>query len=176
MYQSKIILLNLMNITRKFIWLLIIPLMAFGLHEHYISLTKIDFVKEKSSVQITMRFFIDDVEKALENQFELPLELATKNENKQANQYLETYIREQFKINLNQREESYTYLGKEYEDDVVYIYLEIENVDDINTVEVQNSMLIDTFEDQQNYVKISIGKVQKTFILIKANDKEMLKL
>jgi hypothetical protein len=176
LYQSKIILLNLMNITRKFIWLLIIPLMAFGLHEHYISLTKIDFLKEKSSVQITMRFFIDDVEKALENQFELPLELATKNENKQANQYLETYIREQFKINLNQREESYTYLGKEYEDDVVYIYLEIENVDDINTVEVQNSMLIDTFEDQQNYVKISIGKVQKTFILIKANDKEMLKL
>lgn len=165
-----------MNIVRKFIWLLIIPLMAFGLHEHYISLTKIDFVKEQRSVQITMRFFIDDLEKALENQFELPLELATKNENNQANGYLETYIRDKFRINLNKLEQSYTYLGKEYEDDVVYIYLEIENVDNINVIEVQNSMLIELFEEQQNYVKLSIGKVQKTFILIKANDKEILKL
>jgi len=165
-----------MNISAKFIWILIIPLMAFGLHEHYISLTKIDFVKEKRSVQITMRFFIDDVEKVLENQFEVPLELATKNESDKANQYLETYINQKFKISLNQQKQSYVYLGKEYEDDLVYIFLEIENVDDINAIEVQNSMLIDTFEGQQNYVKLTIGKVQKTFILIKANDKEMLKL
>ena len=165
-----------MKINLKFIWLAIIPLLAFGLHKHYISLTKINYVEEEKSVQITMRYFIDDVEKVLESRYELPMELATKDENKKSNLYLETYINQKFKISINDLEQTYVYLGKEYEDDLVFFYLEIENVDDIKKIEVQNSMLVEEFEDQQNFVKITIGKVQKTFILIKANDKEMLKL
>ena len=41
---------------------------------------------------------------------------------------------------------------------------------------MQNSMLMEVFEEQQNYVKMTIGEIRKTFILIKANDKEMLKV
>jgi hypothetical protein len=165
-----------MKITLKFLWVLIIPMMAFGLHEHYISLTKINYAKDKKSVQVTMRYFIDDVEKVLETRYELPMELATKSENKKTDQYLETYINQKFKISINDLEQTYVYLGKEYEDDLVYFYLEIENVDGIKNIEVQNSMLVEEFEDQQNFIKLTIGNVQKTFILIKANDKEMLKL
>lgn len=165
-----------MKISLKFIWLAIIPLLAFGVHEHYISLTKINYAEDKKSVQVTMRYFIDDVEKVLESRYELPMELATKDENKKSNLYLETYINQKFKISINDLEQTYVYLGKEYENDLVYFYLEIENVDDIKNIEVQNSMLVEEFEDQQNFVKLSIGNVQKTFILIKANDKEMLKL
>ncbi len=165
-----------MKITLKFIWVLIIPMMAFGLHEHYISLTKIYYAKDKKSVQVTMRYFIDDVEKVLETRYELPFELATKSENKKSDQYLETYINQKFKISINDQEQTYVYLGKEYEDDLVYFYLEIENVDGIKNIEVQNSMLVEEFEDQQNFIKLTIGNVQKTFILIKANDKEMLNL
>ena len=101
--------------------------------------------------------------------------MATKNESKKSDQYLETYINQKFKISINDLEQTYIYLGKEYEDDLVYFYLEIENVDSIKNIEVQNSMLVEEFEDQQNFIKLSIGNIQKTFILIKANDKEMLK-
>ena len=165
-----------MKINLKFIWVLIIPLMAFGLHEHYISLTKINYAKDKKSVQVTMRFFIDDVEKVLETRYELPMELATKGENKKSDQYLETYINQKFKISINDLEQTHVYLGKEYEDDLVYFYLEIEDVENIKNIEVQNSMLLEEFEDQQNFIKLTIGNVEKTFILIKANDKDMLKL
>ncbi len=165
-----------MKITLKFIWVLIIPMMAFGLHDHHISLTKINYDKDKKSVQVTMRYFIDDVEKVLESRYELTMELATKSENKKSDQYLETYINQKFKISINDLEQTYVYLGKEYEDDLVYFYLEIENIDDIKNIEVQNSMLVEEFEDQQNFIKLNIGNVHKTFILIKANDKEMLKL
>lgn len=165
-----------MKINLQFLWLAIIPLMAFGLHEHYISLTKINYAEEEKSVQVTMRYFIDDLEKVLESRYEQPMELATKDENKKFDIYIETYINQKFKISINELEQTYVYLGKEYEDDLVYFYLEIENVDDIKTIEVQNSMLFEEFEDQQNFIKLTIGKVQKTFILIKSNDKEMLKL
>ncbi len=155
---------------------MVLPTLAFGLHEYYISLTKVDYIAEKESVQIIMRFFIDDVEKVLETRTELPMELATKNEHENTDRFLEAYIRAKFKVDINGRDQTYTYLGKEYEHDIVYIYLEIENVKEIKSIQVQNAMLFEEFESQQNFIKLTLGEIQKTFILVKANDKEMLKL
>ena len=88
----------------KIILLIItIPLFAFGLHKYYISLTKIDFIEKEKSVQITMRFFIDDIEKTLESRFELELELATEKENEKSDMYLEKYISSKY---LKRREKS----------------------------------------------------------------------
>ena len=161
---------------RNMIWLLIIPLMAFGMHKHYISLTKIDYIKEKKAIQITMRFFLDDIELALENRTGDSMELATKSENKLADKYLETYVRQKFKIWIDDKEMSHIFLGKEYENNEVFFYLELENIDKISTIEIENSMLFETYGEQQNYVKLSIDDIQKTFILVKSNVKEMLKL
>ena len=161
---------------RNMFWLLIIPVLAFGIHKHYISLTKIDYIKEQKTVQITMKFFLDDIELARANRIGEPMELATKDENKLADKYLETYVRRKFKIWINEKEMSYSFLGKEYDNNEVFFYIEIENIDQINSIEVENSMLFETFEEQQNYIKLNLENIQKTFILVKANVKEMLKL
>lgn len=158
------------------ILLLFLPLMSYTAHKHYISLTKIDFIEQRKTVQITMKFFIDDLELALENKHLESLELASEDEHQLASEHIETYVRQMFKIWINGEEKTYNYLGKEYENHEVFFYLELENVDHVNTIQVQNSMLCEVFPDQQNFIKITIGKVQKTFILVKANDKEMLKL
>ncbi len=154
----------------------ILPVLAFGIHKHYISLTKVEFIKEKKVVQVTMKFFVDDIEVALENRHDQPMELATKDENKMADKYLEGYIRQKFKVWINEEEKTYAIIGKEYENNEVFFFLELENISDIKTIEIQNSMLFEEFEEQQNYIKLNIENVRKTFILIKANDKEILKL
>ena len=154
--------------------ILVIPLFAFGMHKYYISLTKIDFVEKEKSVQITMRFFIDDIEKTLEGRYKIELELATEEENKNANIYLEKYIASKFEIIIDQKVKSFNFLGKEYENDIVFFYLEITNIEIINQISVQNRMLFEEFPDQQNFVKTNINKSKKTFILRKENDKEML--
>jgi hypothetical protein len=154
----------------------VIPILALGVHKHYISLTKVDFIKEKKVIQVTMKFFIDDIELALENRHGQALELTTKDENKMADKFLEGYIRQKFKVWVNEEEKAYTYLGKEYENNEVFFYLELENISDIKTIEIQNSMLFEEFEEQQNYIKLNIENVQKTFILLKANNKDILKL
>lgn len=161
---------------RKVIWLLIVPILAFGMHKHYISLTKVEFKKEKKVVQVTMKYFLDDIELALENRMQQAMELSTDEENKLANKYLETYVTQKFKIWINNEEVNYAYLGKEYDHNDVYFYLEVEDVEQIESIEIENSMLVETFKEQQNFVKLNIDGVQKTFILVKANVKEMLKL
>jgi len=156
--------------------LLIMPMLALGVHKHYISLTKVDFIKEKEVIQVTMKFFIDDIELALENRHGEAMELTTKEENKMADKFLEGYIRQKFTVWVNEEEKAYSYLGKEYENNEVFFYLELKNISDIKTIEVENSMLFEEFEEQQNYIKLKIENVQKTFILVKANNKEKLKL
>jgi len=156
--------------------LLIMPMLALGVHKHYISLTKVDFIKEKEVIQVTMKFFIDDIELALENRHGQAMELTTKDENKMADKFLEGYIRRKFTVWVNEEEKAYSYLGKEYENNEVFFYLELKNISDIKTIEVENSMLFEEFEEQQNYIKLKIENVQKTFILVKANNKEKLKL
>ena len=154
--------------------ILIIPLFAFGLHKYYISLTKIDYVEKERSVQITMRFFIDDIEKTLENRYETELELATDQENKNANLFLEKYIASKFEVTINHIVKKFKFLGKEYENDVVFFYLEITDIEVINQFSVQNRMLFEDFPDQENFVKININNLKKMFVLRKENDKEML--
>ena len=45
--------------------LLLIPLFAFTMHKYYLSSTKIEYKKESKTIQITMRFFIDDLQETI---------------------------------------------------------------------------------------------------------------
>ena len=163
-----------MNRANKLFLLVIIPLLAFAMHKYYISLTKIDFIENEKMVQITMRFFIDDIENTLENRFDIKLELDTENENKKANTFLEKYIVSKFEVIINENVKTLNFLGKEYENDVVFFYLEITDIETVNKIEVQNRMLFEEFPEQENYIKFNINKSKKTYILSKKNDKEML--
>ncbi len=164
-----------MSIIKKSILFLIIPLLAFTAHKYYVSMTKIKYVKEERSVQITMRFFIDDIEKTLNNRFKKDFKLATDEESKVSDKFLNLYIHQKFEIKLNNQLAEYTYLGKEYKNDVVFFYLESTKIDTINSIEVKNRMLLETFEEQQNFIKLYMNNEIKTMVLMKENDKEMLK-
>ena len=155
--------------------LLVLPLFAFGLHEYYISLTKIEFVPEQKALQVTMKVFIDDLERALEKRNEVTLKLGTEWEDKRAEAFMERYLAQKFQIWINEKERYFEYLGKEYENDVVFLYLEIKDVEDIRSIEVRNAILVEEFPSQLNYIKINVGKEIHTRILSKENDKELLK-
>lgn len=164
------------RILVTFLVLTSLTLSSFKLHKHYISLTQIEYKESEKTLQITMRFFIDDLEKVVGSRFDKNLALATEEELKNADVYIERYLENKFKLWVNGSDLTPKFLGKQYEDDQVFIFLEIDRVENIESIEVQNSMLMEVFEEQQNYVKLRIGKVDKTFILVKANDKEMLKI
>lgn len=122
-----------------------------------------------------MRFFIDDVEETLNKRFEKDFELATKEENPETDKFLNLYIHQKFEVYINNQVVEFDYLGKEYENDVVFFYLEIDDVAQIKTIEVQNKMLMETFEDQQNFIKLYMHDQIKTMVLRRDNVKEMLK-
>ena len=76
--------------------ILLIPLLAFVSHKYYISSTKSEFKKESETVQITMHFFIDDLQETINSTYNKNIELALPNESKLIESLIISYISKKF--------------------------------------------------------------------------------
>jgi len=164
-----------MKILKPFLVLVVIATLAFtSAHKYYVSLTKIEYVEDKQAVQIITRIFIDDFEKLLKERFDSTIVLATNANEAAIDNYIKKYLLSRLKININGEEATVNFIGKEYDEDVVQCYLEIENVENIKSFGIKNTVLFDAFSDQKNIVRTHINSKHKSFILIPENDKGML--
>ena len=145
------------------------------LHKYYISVTQIEFVKEKQSVQIISRIFIDDLETLLKERYDETLTLAIKNESVNTDKYISKYLGEKLKIKINGNPVSVNFIGKEYETDIAKCYLEISNIKSIESIEISNQVLFDLFPDQQNIIKTKINSKDKSVIQIPEKPTTLLK-
>ena len=160
---------------RTFVLLFVLPLcMSVTDHKFYVSVTQVDYVEEQKSIQIISRIFIDDFERLLRERYDETITLAGEDEASSVNVYTEKYVAQKFEIQIDGRMQSPLFIGKEYEDDIMFVYLEIENVEAINTIEISNEILFDLFEDQQNIIRTDIKGKKKSFILTKENAKGVL--
>ena len=157
------------------LFIIALPLFGFvNTHKFYVSVTKIEYVKEQSSVQIITRIFIDDFEKLLRERYDENITLSTPNELTTVDVFIEQYLREKFSIDINGQPARYTYLGKEYDADIMFCYLEIEGVKDISSFQVSNRVLMDLYEEQENIVRTNIHGKTKSFIFKKGNEQAVL--
>ena len=164
-----------MKINRLLIFLIAIPLMSFALqHKYYVSVTDVEYVKDQKSVQIVTRIFIDDFEKMLRERYDKSITLDIGKDESQIDVYIKKYLKSKLLITINGVSKEFKFLGKEYEDDIVYYYLEIEEISEINSFQIVNQVLFDIFEEQQNLVKTKINSKKKSFMLISQNDKGVL--
>lgn len=157
-------------------FLLLILTSSSKIHEYYVSITKMEYVKEQKSLQIISQIFIDDFEKLLRQRYDEKITLDAKNELKQVETYMQRYLEDKLKISINRNEVNFKFIGKEYEDDIVYCYLEVENVSDLKSVTVVNRILFDLYPEQQNIVRLKLNSKIKSFLLIKEDDTCVLNL
>lgn len=165
-----------MKLSKYLSVLLLVPLLAFTMHKYYISLCEIEYNQKQESIQIILGLFIDDIEVVLNKKYNSTLNLATDTEDANINSYYEAYLNKHFKIITNEKLSTYKFIGKEYDSDIVRFYLEIENIQELKSIEIFNSCLFEHFEDQQNIIKLKVNKLQKTFYLNKNNANCLLKI
>ena len=159
----------------KFIalFLFLLPMVSFtGIHKFYVSNTEIAYVEEKEEVQIISRYFIDDMERLIRERYEEGITLAESDEPERVNQYIDKYLKEKLTISINGKPRKLQFIGKEYEDDMVWCYLEISDVKAIESIEISNKALFDVFPEQQNVIRINSKR--KSFVCILENDKALL--
>lgn len=164
-----------MKIKKAYLILFIIPLLSFSAHKYYLSLTQIEYISEKKSVQITINVFMNDIEVALNKDYNIDLRLHTKKELKENDIYFTKYLKDKLHFKIDDISKKFNYIGKEYDGDLVYFYLEIENVKEVNSIEIENKILTKHFPEQKNLIKSKVGKKHKSILLTAKNDKGLLK-
>jgi len=159
---------------KRYLTLLLLPLLlAFiSAHKFYVSITQVDYVEEKKSVQITSRIFTDDFERMLRKRYDKTITLG--NNNIAYDAYIKKYLLSSIKVSVNGKPAILNFVGKEYEDDITYCYLEIENVRKIKSFEISNRVLFDLFKGQENIVRTKINSKNKSFILTTYEDTGVL--
>lgn len=165
-----------MTSFKKFLIIaLILPLLAFNMHKYYVSLCEVEYLPERKVMQIKLGLFVDDIEHTLNKDFNTTLKLGTPEEPDNVDELYFKYLQEHFRLVLNEKQTPYTFIGKKYDDDIVRFYLEIANLNELNSFEVYNRCLFRDFEDQLNIVKLKVKNHHKTFYLSNKNDKGLLK-
>lgn len=163
-----------MRIKKQTLLLLIVPFFAFTAHKYYLSLTQIEFNSSKSSIEVITNVFIDDIETVLNAIHSKKFKLDTKNELKDSDSYFNQYLQNNLAFKINGKPVEFQYLGKEYDGDVVFFYLEIKNIQSVAKIEVENSLLIKHFPKQQNLVKSKVHKKHKSALLTKSEQTGIL--
>lgn len=152
-------------ITYVFVLLLAVSLTSMMVHKYYVSVFQLDYVPAKKTVQMTSRIFIDDLEATLVKKYKKKFYLGTPTEVADANEFLKKYFTEKIQVKINGKEKAIKFLGKEIEDDVLICYYTFPAEQSIKTLEISNTTLFESFDDQQNIIHTNINRNKKSLLL-----------
>ena len=151
--------------------ILSILIVLFSVHEFHLSLTEIRHNSESKSLEVSIKLFTDDLLVALEQAGAPKMELGTENEPPEANELIESYLKAHFKLTVNGKPTDFNYLGKEAELDATWCFLEVNDVKKVQTIEVQNTVLLEAFDDQTNMINLNINGRKKSGLARKGSTK-----
>jgi hypothetical protein len=145
-------------------------------HPLYISVCQIEHNIGTKTTEIAVKVFADDLEKAVSGANNgLPLHLNTKQEIKNSDDLVRTYLLKSLKIKLNNKVVLLKWVGKEYEkDDATWCYFEAVKQKPIKTVWVQNSIFTEIYSKQNNIVQVKTPKGKKSLSLSRDEDEGIL--
>jgi hypothetical protein len=154
-----------------------IQVLVFSLYVHpiHVSVTEIEFDQKDRALKIMMRVFIDDLEASLRDQLNQPeLDILALKKGVTVDQLVSTYLRDHFKISLDNNVQKTNFLGHERESEAFIFYIEVTNVNSWQTIKIQNDILVSTFDDQSNLVHVTVNDKVKSLRLTKSTPADKL--
>jgi len=158
-----------------FLGIFFLTLTAFSVHKFYMAIYQINYAPEKKMLQITSRIFVDDLNKALEKKYSKKLYLGSEKESDEELILLKKYLAENFSIKINGKPQTINFLSKELDGDVLLCYSNVREVSKINSIEIYNRVLIDSYPEQQNVTHVTVLGVKKSILFTNSLTKEVLK-
>ena len=137
-------------------------------HTYHTSLTRMDYDAKEKNIEISIQLFVHDVTPLLEKRLKKQVDLGKTTE---VDGELFKYLQENFVFqNKNGETQKLKWVGKEFESDTIYIYVEIPFAEDLTGVKLQNTLFFESFAEQTNLVIAHFGE-KKSDLLFKGGDK-----
>lgn len=138
----------------QLVYIFVIAAWMTVLHPFFISLTEMRYNPESKKMEIAQKIFWDDLEVALASEFKEKVDFLKPKDKAKLESQVKTYLLKHNQVWVNGKSVMLTYLGYEVEEDAAWFYLESSVVELPKSVEVQNTLLLKDFEEQQNIVHV----------------------
>ena len=137
--------------------MLLLHLLLFWFnHPIHVSVTEIEYSDKDKSLQIISRIFIDDLELSIKNKLKAEsLDLLKPKNGQTTDAMVSSYLKDHIKIRLDDKLATINFIAYEVEDLALICYLEIEGVKKIKKLEITNTVIQETHEDQSNLVHVT---------------------
>ena len=140
--------------------LVIVELATILLHPFHLSICEFEYDVDQENLKVTSRIFQDDLEVAFKNMNGTTDYFKNVNE-PQVKKDLESFFQKNLQVIIDKTPRSPQFVGYEIEDNVVWCYLEIPQLESISEISISYTVLIDTFADQINLAHVRYrGKVK----------------
>jgi hypothetical protein len=123
-------------------------------HKYHTSFTRIDYNRQEKLLEISIKVFAHDLVPALEKRLGKRVDL----ESEGIDRIIENYLAEKFVLRTKTNEtKSFRWLGKEWEADVIYFYVEIPFEGELAGAQLKNTLFFEKFREQVNLIHIRDG-------------------
>ncbi len=119
-------------------------------HPFHVSITTFKLNMKSNSVEVTMKIFANDLEKAIRTPSHPDIRIGSKNITKNLDSLIIQYLHKHVQVSIDEKERKLEWIGKELENEIIWCYLEIKNVKNFANIWVQNSIFLLEFDDQLN--------------------------
>lgn len=146
-----------------FSFVLVLVLAAFNYeHKFYMSLTDVNWNDSSSSLELTTRFFTDDVERAISSDERL-LKI-DESMDEDLIPLLRMFYEDNIQAYTDQKELDITFIGYEVENELIWCYAEASNENMGQELTVKSTWLYNLFESQVNIINVHIGDVRSAYL------------
>lgn len=138
-----------------------------NIHEFHLSRTTINYNSAEQSLQLTMNVFLDDLELALQRYGADSLYLCNERERADGEDYIYAYLTDHLTLTVDNKLILPRWVGKEQTEDLagVWCYLEVPNLPSFRTIDVENTIMIELYDDQKNMTNLQLDKKRVTDVL-----------
>ena len=130
-------------------------------HPFFISMTEINYNAGSKSLEVSVRIFTDDFEKAIESKCKCTIDLVKPKDRRQNDALISNYITSHLQVFVDGKPVALTWAGYQLEEGSTWSYFEVKDVSAVKNMVINNSLLHDYKTEQINMVHV------------KANGKDM---
>ena len=140
-------------------------------HPFHATITSFNCNPNDQSVEITIKLFTDDLENVLKDSGGSDLRIDSESNRTIIDSLIFDYIKNNLTLLFDDKRRNISWVGKEFENDITWSYLEIKNIKNISgtKISIKNKLFLEIFDDQLNICHFYCGENPETLMLHKEN-------
>ncbi|MCT6869957.1 MAG: hypothetical protein M3Z80_08430 [Apibacter sp.] len=128
--------------------------------DFFTSITKVEYVSSTKTLKLSSKVNVEHIEQTIgkkvnSNDFDTSL-----------NKYLQNNV----KLSINDTPVTFTFSSKNPDGNIVWIYYEVNGVNSVSSISIKNSLLLDKYPEQQNFINFIVNGQKKSLVCKKGSD------